>query len=140
MNRSGELLICERIDNPGSWQFPQGGVDRDESLEQALIREVYEEVGLPASDYRILAQHGPYHYGFPSGKSKRGFDGQQQTVFLAECHKDRPLLSLDHHQQEFIDTHWIRPATFQINWVPEFKQQLFSAIFRDLFDITLDKS
>ena len=48
---SGSLLICERVNVPGAWQFPQGGVDPGESLEQALFREVREEVGLEAEHY-----------------------------------------------------------------------------------------
>ena len=44
VNPVGNLLICERWTIPGAWQFPQGGVDSGESLEQALYREVREEV------------------------------------------------------------------------------------------------
>ena len=36
----GQLLVCERWSIPGAWQFPQGGVDDGETLEQALFREV----------------------------------------------------------------------------------------------------
>ncbi len=139
VNRSGELLVCERIDNPGCWQFPQGGVDHGETLEQAVAREIYEEVGISAADFKILASYGPYRYGFPGGIRKRGFDGQQQTVFMVECRQQRPQISLDHYQQEFINTRWIEPASFQLDWVPSFKQQLFQDLFRDIFSIDLGK-
>ncbi len=48
-NPVGQVLIGERRDIPGSWQFPQGGVAETESLEEALHREVEEEILLPPS-------------------------------------------------------------------------------------------
>ncbi|SUX68373.1 (di)nucleoside polyphosphate hydrolase [Citrobacter amalonaticus] len=38
-----------------SWQFPQGGINPGESAEQAMYRELFEEVGLSRKDVRILA-------------------------------------------------------------------------------------
>src|SRR5438067_8221410 len=45
-NREGKILVCERADATGAWQFPQGGVDEGETLEAALARELVEEIGL----------------------------------------------------------------------------------------------
>ncbi len=65
LNTNGSLLICERSNMPGAWQFPQGGVDNGESIEQALIREVREEVGLGKNDYEILESREGYRYLYP---------------------------------------------------------------------------
>jgi len=46
LNSRNEILIGERLGKPGSWQTPQGGIDRSESVTYAAIRELYEEVGL----------------------------------------------------------------------------------------------
>lgn len=46
LNSKNEILIGERLGKPGSWQTPQGGIDRSESVTDAAIRELYEEVGL----------------------------------------------------------------------------------------------
>src|SRR5689334_381169 len=50
-NRDGKILICERIHVRNAWQFPQGGVDEGETLEEALVRELWEEIGLDAKDF-----------------------------------------------------------------------------------------
>ena len=40
-----EIFIAERTDLAGVWQFPQGGIDEGESSEEALFRELKEEIG-----------------------------------------------------------------------------------------------
>ncbi|PKL69129.1 MAG: NUDIX hydrolase [Methanobacteriales archaeon HGW-Methanobacteriales-1] len=46
----GKILIIKRSTdsktNPGKWEFPGGKVDPEESFDQALLREVYEETNL----------------------------------------------------------------------------------------------
>ena len=42
----GRILIGERLDVAGAWQFPQGGVDAGESADEALAREMGEELSL----------------------------------------------------------------------------------------------
>ena len=44
-NPKGQLLWAKRI-GQSSWQFPQGGIKENESAEEALYRELEEEVGL----------------------------------------------------------------------------------------------
>ena len=44
-NNDGKVFVGERIDTPGAWQMPQGGIDPDEDLEVAAFREMNEEIG-----------------------------------------------------------------------------------------------
>jgi len=53
-NRQGQVLWARRF-GQHSWQFPQGGINPGETAEQAMYRELFEEVGLHRKDVRILA-------------------------------------------------------------------------------------
>ncbi|VFT67767.1 (di)nucleoside polyphosphate hydrolase [Escherichia coli] len=53
-NRQGQVMWARRF-GQHSWQFPQGGINPGESAEQAMYRELFEEVGLSRKDVRILA-------------------------------------------------------------------------------------
>ena len=53
-NVKGRLLWARRVGGMNAWQFPQGGIKRGESPEEALYRELLEEVGLRPDDVRIL--------------------------------------------------------------------------------------
>lgn len=135
-NSAGEILICERADCDGCWQFPQGGVKKGETLLEALHREVKEELGLKPSAYRIVSQKGPYRYLFMKGKKKEGFDGQEQTYFLADLLDDGAKLRFDH---EFQDSRWIAPEIYQLAWVAEMKKEVYTQVFSDFFTITFSQ-
>ena len=132
----GEVLVCERTGYPNSWQFPQGGAKEGESDIQALHREVQEEISLPPEAYRIVTHHGPYRYNFHPGFKKEGFDGQEQTYFLAEI-LEAAENGIKVDCKEFRAHRWIFPHAFKIEWVPPIKRVTYRAVFRDFFDISL---
>jgi putative (di)nucleoside polyphosphate hydrolase len=55
LNQKNQVFWGKRI-RTHSWQFPQGGIDRGETPEQAMFRELHEEVGFPAGACRIVAR------------------------------------------------------------------------------------
>ena len=52
-NHHGQVLWARRI-KQDAWQFPQGGINNGETPEDAMYRELYEEIGLRHGDVEIL--------------------------------------------------------------------------------------
>ena len=133
----GKILIGERSNVMGAWQFPQGGVKKSETSREALSRELLEELSLAPANYRVLESKGPYRYVFPPGRTKEGFDGQEQTYFLIEFIGVDANIDIATEEPEFVQVRWIKPNEFQISWVPGFKQNVYRQVFFDFFGITI---
>ncbi len=136
-NARGQILVCERLQIEGAWQFPQGGVDDGETLEQALKRELWEEIGVIPEDYRIVETRGPYRYLFGDGRKKKGFHGKEQHYFLCEFVARDSHIDVATEHPEFRAWKWIAPAEFQLAWLPTMKVDVYRAVFRDFFNISL---
>lgn len=142
INADGKLLICERSNLSGAWQFPQGGVDKGESEVEALFREVKEEIGLKKSHYKILGSRGGYRYLYPEGVrakklKKHGNHGQEQTYFLCRLNEDAPSINVDQDPPEFGAYRWIPPEEFDLDWLPDFKHEVYASVMNDFFDVDL---
>lgn len=91
LDPSGErLLLTRRADN-GEWCMPGGGVDPGESLVEACVREVREEIGVEA---RVTALLGTYSWPdivvvYPDGNRVQIV----ATVFRVEIVAGEPGLS-----------------------------------------------
>ncbi len=133
-NSRGEILLCERSDFSGCWQFPQGGVKKGETLLDALYREVEEELGLTPQDYRVISSKGPYRYLFLNGRKKDGYDGQEQHYFLAELTTSEPIIRLE-GSDEFRTARWLPPSSFDLDWIGPMKREVYTSVFRDFFGI-----
>lgn len=134
----GCVLVAERVRFRGAWQFPQGGVDEGETLEEALFREVREEIGVKPHLIRILKKRGGYRYAFPKGRLKYGiYGGQEQTYYLCQFLGTDADIDLKTDHQEFGAWKWILPHEFNPNWLPRFKQRVYRAVLRDFFEIEL---
>jgi len=136
-DRRGRILIGERLDTPDCWQFPQGGVKKGESVKAALRREMVEELGLPPDHYRIEKSRDGYRYDFMEGKKKEGFDGQEQTYFLASFYGVPEKWSGEVNSPEFSHLRWICPRDYDLEWVPEFKREVYHRVFFDFFGLDL---
>jgi putative (di)nucleoside polyphosphate hydrolase len=142
VNSEGSLLICERWSIPGAWQFPQGGVDGGETLEQALFREVREEIGLEPKHYEVIGMRQGYRYLYPKdARSKKlrkhGSHGQEQTYFLCQLKSDAPQVNVNQRQPEFRAYRWILPVEFDLDWLPPFKRDVYREVMRDFFKVEL---
>jgi putative (di)nucleoside polyphosphate hydrolase len=136
-DRSGRILICERSDTPGAWQFPQGGIESGETPAAALAREVLEEISLSRTSYSIAAVRGPYRYRFPAGLTKKGFRGQAHHYFLLRLRGPKSLINTKAVNAEFRQARWIRPDEFDLAWLPSMKRAAYRRVLRDFFGANL---
>jgi putative (di)nucleoside polyphosphate hydrolase len=70
-NRQGKVFLGKRSGSADAWQFPQGGVQAYETLQETMYRELIEEVGLTAEDVVICGAILKRRYVLV--KSKNGF-------------------------------------------------------------------
>ncbi|MEN9886815.1 MAG: hypothetical protein RL758_1393 [Pseudomonadota bacterium] len=136
LNQKNQVFWGKRI-RTHSWQFPQGGIDRGENPEQAMFRELHEEVGLKPEQVRIIARTRDWlRYEVPDRyirRESRGFyKGQKQIWFLLQlvAHDwDLNLRATDH--PEFDAWRW------NDYWVPldvvvEFKRGVYEMALSEL--------
>ncbi len=103
-----EIFIANRNDMRNSvWQFPQGGIDQGESPEDALYRELREEIGTDLIE--IIAEYPEWmSYDFPNKTSKKmyPFDGQKQKYFLVKLKADA-IINLETKEPEFMEYKYV---------------------------------
>ena len=82
-NDDGRLLLAGRVGSKG-WQFPQGGMLQGESPEQAMYRELHEEVGLTEDDVSVLGSTDDWlRYRLP-----KRYVRLRQRVSQQDLHQD----------------------------------------------------
>ena len=111
-NDEGRLLWARRVGQQ-SWQFPQGGIEPNESAEEALYRELKEEVGLEPEDVELVGQtKGWLRYRLPKRfiryRSQPLCVGQKQRWFMLRLigGEDRVQLDLS-SRPEFDEWRWV---------------------------------
>ncbi len=111
-NQDGMLLWARRI-GQSSWQFPQGGIRSCETPEQALFRELKEEVGLGPEDVEIIGRTREWlRYDLPKRYIRRHRKpvciGQKQCWFMLRLvtHDSRVRLDLS-ERPEFDSWRWV---------------------------------
>ncbi len=86
LNHRNQVFWGKRI-RTHSWQFPQGGIDRGETPEQAMYRELHEEIGLKPEHVEVIARTRDWlRYEVPDRYIRRDarghYKGQKQIWFL----------------------------------------------------------
>ena len=111
MNHEGGLFWAGRAGRAG-WQFPQGGIYEFESPEQAMYRELEEEIGLSEQDVELVGSTRPWlRYRLPKRFVRNTVPvciGQKQIWFLLRLLGDESALRLDSTDTpEFDRWRWI---------------------------------
>jgi len=112
MRDAGDVFLGRQVGGRG-WQFPQGGVTAGESLEQAVYRELHEEVGLSPSDVDLIGQTEHWlRYRLPAKYVRRNRHpmciGQKQRWFLFGLKsRDAQFDFTRTHEPEFDQYRWV---------------------------------
>ena len=141
-NRNGQVLWARRY-GQHSWQFPQGGVDDGETPEQAMFRELYEEIGLKQDDVTILATSRNWlKYRLPTRlirwESKPVCIGQKQKWFLLrlDASKEASIQFGCHGQPEFDDWRWVS-YWYPVRQVVSFKREVYRRVMKEFATIAM---
>lgn len=135
-NTDGRLLLGGRVGNKG-WQFPQGGMQGGESPEDAMYRELHEEVGLEAGDVEVLGSTRDWlRYRLPDRFVRRGSKplciGQKQRWFVLRMLSQDDRVRLDAADKpEFDRWRWVdfwKP----VNEVIYFKRRVYVSALYEL--------
>jgi len=135
-NREGKLLLAGRVGSKG-WQFPQGGMLEGESAEQAMYRELHEEIGLMPDDVEILGQTDDWlRYRLPDKFVRKNSlplcIGQKQRWFMLRLLGPDESVSVNHSETpEFDRWRWVefwRP----VNEVIYFKRRVYARALHEL--------
>lgn len=122
-----ELFIASRSDIEGAWQFPQGGIDTGENPEEALLRELEEEIG--TRDVEILAEYPVWlQYDFPQKIAQKmyPFDGQSQKYFLVRLKNDAKV-NLATKIPEFCDYKFVNYSEV-FEFITYFKRPVYKQV------------
>jgi 8-oxo-dGTP pyrophosphatase MutT (NUDIX family) len=134
-SKDGKILMGRKDPSKGgvwadAWHIPGGGVDEGETLEQAIAREVMEEVGIDISQHKVTAL--PF---VNSGSTEKTLKDTGEKVM---CHMDFKYFRIDIDQDaadievnagdDLVETKWFSPKELEnVEQIPggkEFMQKI----------------
>jgi putative (di)nucleoside polyphosphate hydrolase len=124
-----EILIASRVDIKDAWQFPQGGIDGDETPQEALFRELKEEIG--TDEVEIIAEYpGWVSYDFPPSVAKNmaPFDGQTQKYYLVKLKKGA-VVNINTEIPEFSEFKFVRRSRLN-EYITFFKRTVYKKVLK----------
>ena len=111
MRGAGEVFLGRRAGGRG-WQFPQGGMREGESLEEAVFRELDEEIGLGREDVELVGHTARWlRYRLPARYVRRKQQplciGQKQRWFLLRLRREPMEFDFERTDEpEFDEWRW----------------------------------
>lgn len=139
INKDKEILVGRRLDHPsGFWQMPQGGIDDNENPEDAVWREMMEEIGTNKVEL-IKVSNQWVSYEIPEETLKtlpwgNKYIGQIQKWFAFKFLGEDNDINVKTDDPEFSEWKWAKIDSIVNNIVP-FKRNVYSIILKEFKDI-----
>jgi putative (di)nucleoside polyphosphate hydrolase len=144
-NQHGQVLWAKRL-GQNSWQFPQGGINEGENIEQAMYRELYEEVGLTKKDVRLIwASKYWLKYRLPKRLIRHDSGsnpvciGQKQRWFLLQLLSPESAINLrTNNLPEFDGWRWVS-FWYPVRQVVSFKRDVYRKVMKEFAQVLLNE-
>jgi putative (di)nucleoside polyphosphate hydrolase len=133
LNPAGLVFVGQRLDTPGAWQMPQGGMDPGEAAAAAARREMLEEIGTDRAE--LLRESRVWRsYDLPPDLARRMWGGR----FAGQCQKwvafrflgGDPDIRLDAHDPEFGAWRWVAPEAL-LDLIVPFKREVYGSVLAE---------
>lgn len=135
INRHDKVLFAKRR-GMSAWQFPQGGIHAGETADDAMYRELQEEVGLFPKDVEVIGRsRGWLRYRLPH-RMRRGSSpqciGQKQIWYLLRLQSDDSAIRLDScSPPEFDGWEWVA-YWYPLTQIVDFKRDVYAKGLKEL--------
>jgi len=137
INNKGKVFVAERIDTPGAWQMPQGGINKGEKHQDAALRELEEEIG---TNNAVLLDHTDdwLKYDLPDdliGKVWKGkYRGQKQIWYAFRYKGEDEDINIDTKHPEFARWKWVKMDKI-VDLIVPFKRDIYKEIVKQFKDL-----
>ena len=132
-NQEGKVFVGKRIDTPGAWQMPQGGIDAEEDILEAALRELKEEIG--TNKAALIKIHGEnIRYDLPDHLKDKlwngKYAGQEQTWVAMRFEGDDTDIILDADERpEFSQWQWM-DLNDTLDLIVPFKRETYLKVIK----------
>ncbi len=140
LNAQNKIFVGQRVDHKApAWQMPQGGIGPHEDVDQAMLRELQEEIGTRNVEI-IVKSKTWYKYDLPSDLAKRlwsgKFKGQKQIWYALRFRGKDEEINIHTYHPEFRGWKWVDKEELLEIIIP-FKRDLYAQVLNDLWTYVL---
>ena len=135
LDSQNQILVGRRLDHPsGFWQMPQGGIDNNEFPEEAVWREMMEEIGTNNAELMYTSSNW-LNYEIPRATLNTlpwggKYIGQTQKWFIFRFTGKEKEINVKTENPEFSEWKWSHHESLLINVVP-FKKKIYAKILEE---------
>ena len=136
LNAENKIFVGQRLDSKEpAWQMPQGGIGPHEDTDQAMLRELEEEIGTRNVEIIVKSKNW-YKYDLPAeiaGRLWNGkFKGQKQIWYVLRFRGQDKDININTYRPEFRSWKWVE-KTELLELIVPFKHELYARILEELW-------